>query len=114
MLVSLLRCVSDYPLPHCFLSVQLVGMEWKLGVAMSSNYCKSLGSPHVGLQLKVADSDGQPTNHTMEMSIPQFQVVCAYVVGGRGHGCHCVRVTQFSVQHLCMGHIFVLYVFRGK
>lgn len=60
-------------------------MEWKLGVSMSSNYCKSLGSPHVSLQLKVAGSDGQPTTHTVEMSIPQFQVVCVC-------GCGCMGV----------------------
>ena len=71
--------LQNYPFLFCFLSLQLIGMEWKLGVSMSSNYCKSLGSPHVGLQLKVAGSDGRPTTHTVEMSVPQFQVVCVCV-----------------------------------
>ncbi|NXP15782.1 COMD6 protein, partial [Thinocorus orbignyianus] len=52
---------------------QFVDLEWKLGVAMSSDTCRSLKYPYVMVTLKVADPSGQITNRSFEMSIPQFQ-----------------------------------------
>lgn len=52
---------------------QLVDMQWKLGMAMSSDTCKSLNSPYVMVMLKVADSSGQICQKSFEMTIQQFQ-----------------------------------------
>ena len=56
------------------MSFQLVSMDWKLGVAMSSSSCRSLNSPYVSLQLRIAESGGNIRLQTVEMTIPEFQV----------------------------------------
>ncbi|KFP06707.1 COMM domain-containing protein 6, partial [Calypte anna] len=52
---------------------QFVDMKWKLGVAMSSDTCRSLRFPYVAVTLSVADPSGQVTDKSFEMSIPQFK-----------------------------------------
>ncbi|XP_048880095.1 COMM domain-containing protein 6 isoform X1 [Brienomyrus brachyistius] len=52
---------------------QLVDVKWKLGMAVSSDNCRSLNSPYVSLLLKVADTSGQITHKSFEMTVPQFQ-----------------------------------------
>uniref|UniRef100_A0A670Y7R0 COMM domain-containing protein 6 n=1 Tax=Pseudonaja textilis TaxID=8673 RepID=A0A670Y7R0_PSETE len=47
--------------------------QWKLGIAMSADSCKSLKSPCVTVVLKVADGLGNVTCKTFEMTIAQFQ-----------------------------------------
>lgn len=59
-------------------------MDWKLGVAMSSSSCKSFNSPYITLQLKVAESEGTIKQHTMQMTIPQFQVRAGFFLVGKG------------------------------
>lgn len=60
----------------------MVDMQWKLGMAVSSDTCRSLNSPYVSLLLKVADASGEVTYKSFEMSVPQFQVcVCVCVEG---------------------------------
>ncbi|XP_027700324.1 COMM domain-containing protein 6 isoform X2 [Vombatus ursinus] len=44
-----------------------------MGMAVSSDSCRSLKSPYVAVTLKVADQSGQITNKSFEMTIPQFQ-----------------------------------------
>uniref|UniRef100_A0A8C4KID7 COMM domain-containing protein 6 n=1 Tax=Dromaius novaehollandiae TaxID=8790 RepID=A0A8C4KID7_DRONO len=52
---------------------QFIDISWKLGVAMSSDTCRSLKYPYVTVTLKVADPSGQVTNKSFEMTIPQFK-----------------------------------------
>ncbi|XP_034418089.1 COMM domain-containing protein 6 [Cyclopterus lumpus] len=52
---------------------QLVDMQWKLGMAVSSDTCRSLNSPYVSLLLKVVEPSGQIRHRSFEMTIPQFQ-----------------------------------------
>ncbi|XP_030056464.1 COMM domain-containing protein 6 isoform X2 [Microcaecilia unicolor] len=52
---------------------QLVDFQWKLGVAVSSDSCRSLNHPYVTVMLKVADYSGQIVSKSFEMTIPQFQ-----------------------------------------
>ncbi|KAL2770383.1 COMM domain-containing protein 6 isoform a, partial [Daubentonia madagascariensis] len=52
---------------------QLVDFQWKLGMAVSSDSCRSLKYPYVAVMLKVADHSGQIKNKSFEMTIPQFQ-----------------------------------------
>ncbi|XP_056350774.1 COMM domain-containing protein 6 isoform X1 [Oenanthe melanoleuca] len=52
---------------------QFVDMKWKLGVAMSSDICRSLKYPYVTVTLTVADPSGQITDKSFEMTIPQFK-----------------------------------------
>ncbi|NXH19965.1 COMD6 protein, partial [Bucco capensis] len=52
---------------------QFVDIKWKLGVAMSSDNCRSLKYPYVTMMLKVADPSGQITDKSFEMTIPQFK-----------------------------------------
>ncbi|XP_069389784.1 COMM domain-containing protein 6 isoform X1 [Paralichthys olivaceus] len=52
---------------------QLVDIQWKLGMAVSSDTCRSLNSPYVCLLLKIAEPSGQICLKSFEMTIPQFQ-----------------------------------------
>ncbi|XP_069495481.1 COMM domain-containing protein 6 [Ambystoma mexicanum] len=52
---------------------QLLDFQWKLGMAVSSDTCRSLNYPYVAVALKVADCSGQVTTQCFEMTIPQFQ-----------------------------------------
>lgn len=52
---------------------QLVDMQWRLGMAVSSDTCRSLNSPYVSLLLKVADTSGLISQRCFEMTVPQFQ-----------------------------------------
>ncbi|XP_032533563.1 COMM domain-containing protein 6 isoform X2 [Chiroxiphia lanceolata] len=52
---------------------QFVDMKWKLGVAMSSDTCRSLKYPYVTVTLTVADPSGQIRDKSFEMTIPQFK-----------------------------------------
>lgn len=52
---------------------QLVDVQWKLGMAVSSDTCRSLNSPYVTLMLKVADASGHIRQKSFEMTIQQFQ-----------------------------------------
>lgn len=66
--------VCTYQEAHAMASIgQMVDMQWKLGMAVSSDTCRSLNSPYVSLLLKVADTSGEVTYKSFEMSIPQFQ-----------------------------------------
>ncbi|KAG7265130.1 hypothetical protein CRUP_036822 [Coryphaenoides rupestris] len=51
----------------------LVDMQWKLGMAVSSDTCRSLNSPFVSVLLKIAEPSGQLSQKSFEMTIPQFQ-----------------------------------------
>ncbi|XP_074234433.1 COMM domain-containing protein 6 isoform X4 [Camelus bactrianus] len=52
---------------------QLLDFQWKLGMAVSSDSCRSLKYPYVAVMLKVADDSGQVKKKSFEMTIPQFQ-----------------------------------------
>lgn len=66
--------VHTYQEAHAMASIgQMVDMQWKLGMAVSSDTCRSLNSPYVSLLLKVADASGEVTYKSFEMSVPQFQ-----------------------------------------
>ncbi|XP_036965813.1 COMM domain-containing protein 6 [Acanthopagrus latus] len=52
---------------------QLVDMQWKLGMAVSSDICRSLNSPYVSLLLKVVEPSGQICQKSFELTVPQFQ-----------------------------------------
>ncbi|XP_040197317.1 COMM domain-containing protein 6 [Rana temporaria] len=54
-------------------ALQLVDFQWKIGMAVSSDNCRSLNHPYVTVSLNVADSSGQVTNKVFEMSIAEFQ-----------------------------------------
>ncbi|XP_006639448.1 COMM domain-containing protein 6 [Lepisosteus oculatus] len=52
---------------------QLVDLQWKLGMAVSSDTCRSLNYPYVSMTLKIADTTGQLLSKSFEMTVPQFQ-----------------------------------------
>lgn len=52
---------------------RVVDLQWKLGMAVSSDTCRSLNSPFVTFLLKIAEPSGQIRQKTFEMTIPQFQ-----------------------------------------
>ncbi|XP_051938469.1 COMM domain-containing protein 6 [Hippocampus zosterae] len=52
---------------------RLVDMQWKLGMAVSSDTCRSLNSPFVTILLKIAEPSGQISRKAFEMTVPQFQ-----------------------------------------
>lgn len=51
---------------------QLIDLKWKVGVAMSSDSCRSLNSPYVAMTIKVADPAERETTHNFEMTVEQF------------------------------------------
>lgn len=55
-------------------SLQVVDVQWRLGMAVSSDICRSLNSPYVTLLLKIAEPSGLICQKSFEMSVPQFQV----------------------------------------
>ncbi|XP_077200089.1 COMM domain-containing protein 6 isoform X3 [Paroedura picta] len=52
---------------------QLIDFQWKLGVAVSSDTCRSLKCPYVTMAVKVADASGHVTSKSFEMTVAQFQ-----------------------------------------
>ncbi|KAK1170072.1 COMM domain-containing protein 6-like isoform X1 [Acipenser oxyrinchus oxyrinchus] len=58
---------------HMITVGQLVDFQWKLAMAVSSDTCRSLNYPYISMTLKVANSSGQITSKSFEMTIPQFQ-----------------------------------------
>ncbi|XP_062033931.1 COMM domain-containing protein 6-like [Lepus europaeus] len=52
---------------------QLTDFQWKLGMAVSSDSCRSLKHPYVAVMLKIADHAGHVKSKSFEMTIPQFQ-----------------------------------------
>ncbi|KAG5283182.1 hypothetical protein AALO_G00039230 [Alosa alosa] len=66
--------IHTYQEAHAIANIgQMVDMQWKLGMAVSSDMCRSLNSPYVSLLLKIADASGEVSYKSFEMSIPQFQ-----------------------------------------
>ncbi|XP_017265685.1 COMM domain-containing protein 6 [Kryptolebias marmoratus] len=67
-------CVHAQQEAQSVLSIsQLVDVQWKLGMAVSSDTCRSLNSPYVSLLLRIAEPSGQISQKSFEMTIPQFQ-----------------------------------------
>ncbi|KPP70243.1 COMM domain-containing protein 6-like [Scleropages formosus] len=66
--------VHSYQEAQIMMSVgQLVDVQWKLGMAVSSDSCRSLNSPYVSMLLKIAETSGQISTKCFEMTVPQFQ-----------------------------------------
>ncbi|XP_018102771.1 COMM domain-containing protein 6 isoform X2 [Xenopus laevis] len=58
---------------HLRCVLQLVDFQWKIGMAVSSDSCRSLNHPYVTVELKVSDYSGQITSKIFELTIPEFQ-----------------------------------------
>ncbi|XP_075055927.1 COMM domain-containing protein 6 isoform X1 [Mixophyes fleayi] len=56
-----------------FPAAQLVDFQWKIGMAVSSDSCRSLNHPYVTVVLKLADHSGHVRSKVFEMTIPEFQ-----------------------------------------
>ncbi|XP_032982567.1 COMM domain-containing protein 6-like [Rhinolophus ferrumequinum] len=52
---------------------QLLDFQWKLGMAVSLDSCRSLKYPKVAVTLKVGERSSQVQNKSFEMTIPPFQ-----------------------------------------
>lgn len=52
---------------------QLIDMQWKLGMAVSSDSCRSLNSPFISVLLKYMDTSGEMSYKSFEMTVQQFQ-----------------------------------------
>ncbi|XP_065178533.1 COMM domain-containing protein 6-like [Sycon ciliatum] len=52
---------------------QLLNIDWKLGMAVSSSSCRGLNTPFVTLLLRVAEPSGNIIERSVEMSVPEFQ-----------------------------------------
>jgi hypothetical protein len=52
---------------------QLDGMDWKLGVALSSSTCSQLVTPYVTLTFKVKDSNGGLRVKQLELTLSEFK-----------------------------------------
>uniref|UniRef100_A0A8C1KLM2 TBC1 domain family member 4 n=1 Tax=Cyprinus carpio TaxID=7962 RepID=A0A8C1KLM2_CYPCA len=56
------------------LDQKLVDIQWKLGMAVSSDTCRSLNSPFISVLMKIADTSGEMSYKSFEMTVQQFQV----------------------------------------
>ncbi|XP_063809017.1 COMM domain-containing protein 6 isoform X3 [Pseudophryne corroboree] len=54
-------------------ALQLVDFQWKIGMAVSSDSCRSLKHPYVTVAMKLADYSGEVRSKVFEMTIPEFQ-----------------------------------------
>ncbi|XDB55965.1 hypothetical protein AB1E18_009428 [Capra hircus] len=70
---TLNRAMEESSEPQLDAKSKLIDFQWKLGMAVSSDSCRSLKYPYVAVMLKVADHSGQVKNKSFEMTIPQFQ-----------------------------------------
>eukprot|EP00727_Mastigamoeba_balamuthi_P006932 m51a1_g286 hypothetical protein (77) ;mRNA; r:329624-330022 len=52
---------------------RLLSIDWKLGVACASDTCRRLGAPYVTALVRIEDDTHAVTEHSVEMSIAQFQ-----------------------------------------
>ncbi|CAM4602908.1 unnamed protein product [Leuciscus chuanchicus] len=52
---------------------QLVDIQWKLGMAVSSDSCRSLNSSFISVLMKIADTSGEVSYKSFEMTVQQFQ-----------------------------------------
>ncbi|XP_067266235.1 COMM domain-containing protein 6 [Chanodichthys erythropterus] len=52
---------------------QLVDIQWKLGMAVSSDTCRSLNSSFISVLMKIADTSGEVSYKSFEMTVQQFQ-----------------------------------------
>lgn len=57
------------------MSGKMHNLKWRVGVAMSSNKCKSLGAPYVSLTFDVKETDGSSSQHSTELTYEQFKVI---------------------------------------
>uniref|UniRef100_A0A671RGU5 TBC1 domain family member 4 n=1 Tax=Sinocyclocheilus anshuiensis TaxID=1608454 RepID=A0A671RGU5_9TELE len=53
---------------------RLIYIQWKLGMAVSSDTCRSLNSPFICVLMKIADTSGEMSYKSFEMTVQQFQV----------------------------------------
>ncbi|XP_028401403.1 COMM domain-containing protein 6-like [Dendronephthya gigantea] len=52
---------------------QLLDIQWKLCVGMSSSHCKGLKSPYINALVQSTDSFGKISNHSFEMTLSEFK-----------------------------------------
>lgn len=73
----------DYTAKAAGSAGRVVGMDWKLGVAVASDSCTDLGSAFVRVVLRVADPGGSIKPVPLEMTVAEFNVrspaACVYV-----------------------------------
>ncbi|RXN28975.1 COMM domain-containing 6 [Labeo rohita] len=60
-------------LPTDLFAETLVDIQWKLGMAVSSDTCRSLNSPFISVLMKIADTSGEMSYKSFEMTVQQFQ-----------------------------------------
>lgn len=54
---------------------RLVDIEWKVGVSVSSSHVKNLDAAFVGLNVVIRNTAGKLENHTMELTIAEFNTL---------------------------------------
>mmetsp|Transcript_8071 Transcript_8071/g.13430 ORF Transcript_8071/g.13430 Transcript_8071/m.13430 type:complete len:193 (+) Transcript_8071:59-637(+) len=58
-------------------SGKLLNLKWRVGVAIASSKCKSLGHPYVLLTFDIKETDGSLSHHSMELTYDEFRSVHA-------------------------------------
>lgn len=80
-IVTLVRCwarvdeMAAANAKHVFNIGQLVSLDWKLGVSISSSQCQNLMTPFVTLTFRVVDANGSVTTQEIELTYSEFQVL---------------------------------------
>uniref|UniRef100_A0A673KIU0 TBC1 domain family member 4 n=1 Tax=Sinocyclocheilus rhinocerous TaxID=307959 RepID=A0A673KIU0_9TELE len=66
--------LTSKPQRNARTAATLVDIQWKLGMAVSSDTCRSLNSPFISVLMKIADTSGEMSYKSFEMTVQQFQV----------------------------------------
>ncbi|XP_069746654.1 COMM domain-containing protein 6 isoform X4 [Narcine bancroftii] len=86
---------------HMLTVGELVDLQWKLGMAVSSDSCRSLNYPYVTMVLKVADPSGEIIRRSFEMTVPQFQPdllnVCCHFWSSSSSSFEQVHITEVEM-----------------
>ena len=65
--------LSNSNLSQSFNVGQLLDIQWKLSVGMSSSNCKGLNSPYITALVKSTDSFGKISSNSFEMTLSEFK-----------------------------------------
>lgn len=52
----------------------MTNFQWRIGVAIASNSCKSIFQPYVSIRFDLKNEEGVLVPHTAELSYEQFKV----------------------------------------
>ena len=69
--------MSEDDKKNIFNAGKLVSVDWELGVSVNSDSSVSINKPYVSLLFRVANAEGEESDHCAELSLEQFRALRA-------------------------------------